>query len=98
MGVLLLWVGWFGFNMGSLLRVGDQLPVVLVNTFIAGAAGGFAGICWSYIVHKRAELPVIANGVLAGLVGITAGAHALSPGQQCLLVLLQGVFVLQRWP
>ena len=80
LGVLFVWLGWFGFNMGSLLTIGPLLPSVFANTFVAGCAGGLAASLWSFCYYKHANLVVIANGVLAGLVGITAGAHAVSLG------------------
>lgn len=79
LGVLMIWLGWFGFNMGSFLMVKTQLPLVLTNTFIGGCAGGLAATIWSYLFFHKFDIPVIANGVLAGLVGITAAAHILSP-------------------
>ena len=78
LGVLLLWLGWYGFNVGSLLTMGPQLSKVFTNTSIAGCVGGLAASIWSYCYYKYANLKVIANGVLAGLVGITAGAHAVN--------------------
>ncbi|WP_066017319.1 ammonium transporter [Endozoicomonas atrinae] len=78
LGVLLLWLGWYGFNVGSLLTMGPLLSKVFTNTSIAGCVGGVAASIWSYCYYKHANLKVIANGVLAGLVGITAGAHAVN--------------------
>ncbi len=78
LGVLLLWLGWYGFNIGSLLTLGPLLPSVFTNTSIGACTGGLVASVWSYCYYKQANVKVIANGVLAGLVGITAGAHVVN--------------------
>jgi Amt family ammonium transporter len=78
LGVFLLWVGWFGFNGGSTLGITAAVPGILVNTLLGGAAGGVAGIFWSWWFRGRPEVSPFLNGVLAGLVAITACCHVLS--------------------
>lgn len=81
LGVFLLWVGWFGFNGGSTLAMTPSVPGILVNTLLGGAAGGVAGISHSWFVRGRPEVSPFLNGVLAGLVAITACCHVVSmPG------------------
>jgi Amt family ammonium transporter len=79
-GVFLLWLGWFGFNGGSVLSADPKLTsLVLVTTCLAAAAGGFVAAMTSWIVLKKPDLSMTLNGILAGLVGITAGADQMSP-------------------
>ena len=78
LGVFLLWVGWFGFNGGSTLGLTEAVPAVLVNTLLGGAAGGVAGILYSWAFAGRPEVGPFLNGVLAGLVAITACCHVLT--------------------
>lgn len=79
-GVFLLFLGWFGFNGGSVLSA-DAAGVshVFVTTAMAGFTGGLAAIATSWIVLKKPDLSMALNGMLAGLVGITAGAGAIAP-------------------
>lgn len=79
MGVLLLWFGWFGFNAGSTLRVTDQIPLIVLNTNLAAAVGGLAGLVASRLTGQKHQIEYVINGVLAGLVTITAGCHVISP-------------------
>ena len=76
-GVLLLWFGWFGFNGGSTFRAGGSIPQILVNTCVAGAVGGVVGCVASWVFCRRPIVSDITNGVLAGLVSITAGCNAV---------------------
>ena len=69
-GVFLLWLGWFGFNGGSVLSADPALTsFVLVTTCLAACAGGIGGFVTSYFVFKRMDLGMVLNGILAGLVG-----------------------------
>ena len=79
-GVFLLFLGWFGFNGGSVLSA-DAAGVshVFVTTAMAGFAGGLAAIAMSWILTKKPDLSMALNGMLAGLVSITAGADVISP-------------------
>lgn len=78
-GVFLLWLGWFGFNGGSVLSADPGLvSYVLVTTCMAAAAGIIGSMIVTWVVHKKPDLTMVLNGCLAGLVGITAGADAVS--------------------
>ncbi|NKF23322.1 ammonium transporter [Solimonas marina] len=79
LGVFLLWVGWFGFNGGSTLALDDQVPRIITNTALAGAAGGAAAMLLTWKLLGIPAVDRIMNGVLAGLVGVTAGCHLLTP-------------------
>ncbi|WP_159885044.1 ammonium transporter [Paenibacillus puerhi] len=74
LGVMLLWVGWFGFNAGSTLTVGDGsfFGYVAINTQLAAAAGAVAAFLIAWAINGKADIGVMLNGALAGLVAITA--------------------------
>ena len=93
-GVFLLWLGWFGFNGGSVLS-GDPVTTsfVLVTTSLAACAGGLAGFLTAYVVFKRLDLGMVLNGILAGLVGITAGADVIDPAYALLVGTVAGILV-----
>ncbi len=93
-GVFLLWFGWFGFNGGSVLTAdAAAVSLVLVTTSMAAAAGGFAAGITSWIFDKKPDLSMALNGILAGLVGITAGADQMMVYEAVLIGLIAGVIV-----
>ena len=93
-GVFLLWFGWFGFNGGSVLSADPGLvSLVLVTTSIAAAAGGLVAAVTSWIHGSKPDLSMALNGMLAGLVGITAGADLMSGLDALLIGAIAGVLV-----
>lgn len=93
-GVLILWLGWFGFNGGSVLSADPALTsLVLVTTSLAAAAGGIGAIILSTILTKNMDLTMFLNGILGGLVGITAGADLMSPNEAVVIGLLAGAII-----
>lgn len=79
LGLLLFVVGWLGFNGGSVLALNAQVPGILVNTLMAGAAGGVVALLISSCLPERYLVTTMTiNGTLAGLVAITAGVHSVS--------------------
>ena len=93
-GVFILWLGWFGFNGGSVLSADPELTsLTLVTTSLAAAAGGVAAAFFSNLLYKNFDLTMFMNGVLGGLVGITAGADQMSPTDAILIGLIAGVIV-----
>ena len=93
-GVFLLWLGWFGFNGGSVLSADpDLVSYVLVTTSLAACTGGLFGFLTSYIKFKRMDLGMVLNGILAGLVGITAGADTVSINAALFIGAVAGVLV-----
>ncbi len=93
-GVLILWLGWFGFNGGSVLSADPAVTsLVLVTTSLAAAAGGIGAFIFSSILYKNYDLTMFLNGILGGLVGITAGADLMSPFESILIGLLAGIIV-----
>lgn len=93
-GVFLLWLGWFGFNGGSVLS-GDPGPVsfTLTTTSLAAAAGIIGAMMMSWMIQKKPDLSMVLNGCLAGLVGITAGADSVSIMSSIIIGLIAGVLV-----
>ncbi|MEL6930395.1 MAG: ammonium transporter, partial [Cyanobacteria bacterium J06600_6] len=78
LGVMLLWVGWFGFNGGSTFALTDQIPVIIAHTILAGAAGMLSAGILGWQKHRRAETETLINGSIAGLVSITAGCNSVT--------------------
>jgi Amt family ammonium transporter len=93
-GVFLLWLGWFGFNGGSVLSADPGLvSFVLVTTSLAACAGGLGGFFAAYFTFNRLDLGMVLNGILAGLVGITAGADVINPIFAVLVGFIAGILV-----
>ena len=93
-GVLILWLGWFGFNGGSVLSADPELTsLTLVTTSIAAAAGGVFAAIVSTIVFRNLDLTMFLNGILGGLVGITAGADQMSPADAVLIGAIAGLLI-----
>lgn len=94
LSVLLLWVGWFGFNAGSTLSVdGAFFGFVSLNTNLAAAAGTVSALIISWIVLGKADVPMMLNGALAGLVAITASCAFVSTWAAVVIGLIAGVLV-----
>ena len=94
LGVLILWFGWIGFNGGSTLHFNDRVALIIGNTLIAGASGLLIGLGWSWLTAKRAEIELLMNGSLAGLVAITANCFAVSPGAAFMIGLIGGLVMI----
>jgi len=93
-GVFLLWFGWFGFNGGSVLSADTtQTSLVLVTTSLAAAAGGIGASLSSFAVFRNFDVTMFMNGILGGLVGITAGADLMSPLEAITIGLIAGVLI-----
>ena len=93
-GVFLLWFGWYGFNGGSVLSADPGLvSLVFVTTSLAAAAGAIGAFITALIVVRSNDLSMVLNGILGGLVGITAGADQMSPTEAIIIGLVAGAFV-----
>ncbi|MDG2368639.1 MAG: ammonium transporter [Flavobacteriaceae bacterium] len=93
-GVLILWLGWFGFNGGSVLSADPALTsLTLVTTCLAAAAGGVSAALTSRIAYNNLDLTMFMNGVLGGLVGITAGADQMLPMSAIIIGTIAGPIV-----
>jgi Amt family ammonium transporter len=93
-GVFLLWLGWFGFNGGSVLSADpNSVSFVFVTTALAAAAGAISSMLAAWALLKKPDLTMALNGVLAGLVGITAGADSVSVLSAVIIGVVAGVLV-----
>lgn len=98
LGTFILWMGWFGFNGGSVLKLGDiasanSVAMAFLNTNTAAAGGAVAAMVVSRLMFGKADLTMLLNGALAGLVVITAEATSPTPLQATLFGALGGVLV-----
>ncbi|MGP9690011.1 ammonium transporter [Psychrobacter sp. AOP22-C1-C5] len=98
LGTLILWMGWFGFNGGSVLKLGDiasanSVAIVFLNTNAAAAGGAIGALLLARIIFGKADLTMLLNGALAGLVAITAEPSTPSALQATLFGLAAGVIV-----
>ncbi len=93
LGVFILWLGWFGFNAGSTTTGDTSIALIALNTFLAAGAGATAAMLITWLINGKPDGAVTLNGVLAGLVGITAGCANLSPGFALLTGAIAGVLV-----
>lgn len=85
LGLFILWIGWFGFNGGSTLAFNSDVAGILVNTLLAASAGGIMVLCISWKLNGVPNAIQIMCGILAGLVAITAGCHAVSSGEAVII-------------
>jgi len=93
-GVFILWLGWFGFNGGSVLSAEPgATSLTLVTTCLAAAAGGVISFMVSTALYKNFDLTMFLNGILGGLVSITAGADQMSPTDAILIGAIGGVLI-----
>ncbi|WP_417542854.1 ammonium transporter [Methylophaga thalassica] len=98
LGTFILWMGWFGFNGGSVLKLGDiasanSVAMVFLNTNAAAAGGVIAALIVAKIMFGKADLTMILNGALAGLVAITAGPDTPSPLMATIIGAIGGIIV-----
>ncbi|MBB1489608.1 ammonium transporter [Oceanospirillum sediminis] len=93
LGVLLIWLGWFGFNGGSTLSLNRDVPVILLNTFLSAVWSGLFAGAISYYKERFFDVGDVLNGVIAGLVGITAGCHLVSPSEAAIIGAISGLTV-----
>jgi ammonium transporter, Amt family len=94
LGVFLLWFGWFGFNGGSVLNAEVAVGPVLVTTALAASAGAITAAIWSAVRSGgKTDVSMVGNGILAGLVGITAGADVIMPWAAILVGIAGGALV-----
>jgi len=102
-GTFILWMGWYGFNGGSVLALGDAASViemsnVMVNTNLAACGGMIAAMIMVQVMYKKVDVTMGLNGALAGLVSITAGPATPSLGAATLIGAVGGVLVVLAVP
>ena len=98
LGVLILWLGWFGFNGGSELVISDEASAIAVsqvflNTNMAAAGGVIGALILSLVITGKSDVTMVINGAIAGLVAITAGPSAPSGGESVIIGFLGGLLV-----
>jgi Amt family ammonium transporter len=98
LGTFILWMGWFGFNGGSVLKLGDissahSVAVVFMNTNAAASGGLIGALILARILFKKADLTMALNGALAGLVAITAEPSTPTPFEATIIGLIGGLIV-----
>jgi len=98
LGAFILWVGWYGFNPASQLAIygsenTDLVMLIAVNTTLAAGAGGVCAMLFSWTLHRKPDLTMALNGILAGLVGITAGCNAVTNLSAICIGAIAGVLV-----
>ncbi|NEQ77630.1 MAG: ammonium transporter [Okeania sp. SIO2C9] len=98
LGCLILWIGWFGFNPGSELAANENVAYIAVTTNLAAAAGGTTATITSWLKDTKPDLSMIINGVLAGLVGITAGCNGVSYLEAVIIGGVAGIIVVFSVP
>ncbi|MDA0242607.1 MAG: ammonium transporter [Chloroflexi bacterium] len=103
LGVMLLYMGWIGFNGGSALEMSGRVPIIIANTLMAGAAGMLAPLLLSWLQYGHVQVNSVLNGTLAGLVSITAGCFAVSTPSAAFigavggLIMVAATHALERW-
>jgi len=93
LGCLILWLGWYGFNPGSMLALNEQVPYIAVTTTLGGAGGGISATLFSQYSGGKPDLSMTINGILAGLVGVTAGCDAYTIPAAWVIGFIAGILV-----
>ena len=93
LGCLILWIGWFGFNPGSELAATANVPYIALTTNLAAAAGALTATATSWLKDGKPDLSMIINGILAGLVGITAGCNDVALWESVVIGGIAGIIV-----
>ncbi len=93
LGCLILWIGWFGFNPGSELAASLNVPQIALVTNLAAAAGGLGATFTAWSLSGKPDLSMVINGILAGLVGITAGCGGIGYWGAVIVGLIAGIIV-----
>ncbi|MEB3265446.1 MAG: ammonium transporter [Cyanobacteriota bacterium] len=93
LGCLILWLGWYGFNPGSMLALNEQVPYIAVTTTLGAAGGGIAATLFSQFTGGKPDLTMTINGILAGLVGVTAGCDGFSMPAAWVIGFIAGILV-----
>ena len=93
LGAGILWFGWFGFNAGSELAFNTKIPLIALTTNMAAAGGGLSALIVSWLKGGKPDGGMFLNGILAGLVAITAGCAVVSPQWALVIGILGGIIV-----
>ena len=93
LGCLILWIGWFGFNPGSVLAANWEVPYIMLTTNLSAAAGLVSALMVSRFVFGKPDLSIGINGLLGGLVAITASCNVVSYGSAVLIGAIAGILI-----
>lgn len=98
LGVFILWIGWYGFNPGSQLAISgadntNAVMLIATNTTLAAAAGAVAAMILAWILFKKPDLTMALNGVLGGLVGITANCDSVTNNEAIIIGIVAGILI-----
>ncbi len=95
LGTFILWFGWYGFNPGSTLSLSDPELVarIVLNTTLAAVSGGFSSLIFVWLKFKKPDISMVLNGVLSGLVAVTAGCAFIEPGYAFFIGIIAGILV-----
>lgn len=93
LGCLILWIGWFGFNPGSTMEVTPSIAHIALTTNIAAATGGIAATITAWLYLGKPDLSMIVNGILAGLVAVTAGCDGVTVFGAAIIGIIGGILV-----
>lgn len=93
LGCFILWIGWFGFNPGSTMAVGENIAYIAVVTNLAAASGAITATVSSWVLAGKPDLSLSINGILSGLVAITASCSMVSYGSAVTIGALAGILV-----
>lgn len=93
LGCFILWIGWFGFNPGSTMEVSDKIAYIAVVTNLSASAGGISGTVTSWILAGKPDLSLSINGILSGLVAVTASCSTISYSSAIIIGTLAGILV-----
>jgi ammonium transporter, Amt family len=93
LGCLILWIGWFGFNPGSTMAADPSIAHIALTTNLAGATGGIAATATAWIVLGKPDLSMVINGILAGLVAVTASCPWIGTFSAAVIGIVAGIIV-----
>jgi Amt family ammonium transporter len=93
LGVLILWIGWYGFNPGSTMAASTQIADIALTTTLAAAAGVLGAMFMSYVYRRNIDVGMGGNGAIAALVGITAPCAFVAPWASIVIGFLAGVIM-----
>lgn len=92
-GAFILWFGWFGFNCGSELSVTEKLGEIALNTNLSAASGAVAAMILTWIIYKKPDVSMVFNGIVSGLVAITASCDVVKPWEAIVIGTVAGVLM-----